>query len=176
MVLDRDWTVTAGIAFAGTAYVVGHIIDGVTSFIHEQVVEKFVGKPGIALLNPAASTSWLTRALYQPLPEETRNAILKRASLNSIGQAGEALDWAAFRACNENSVAMDRLNSFKNLSALCRNLYLVTFLAGISFWCSADYGWMCAAFLIAGGMFLRYLKFLRHYAEEQLTTFGSGAS
>jgi uncharacterized membrane protein YdcZ (DUF606 family) len=88
------------------------------------------------------------------------------------------LFWAAFAVARGDKTAMERLGHFLNQYGLCRNLSFTAILSGLVLvayaWKkgnSEELWWAALAGVLGAAMFLRYMKFYRHYAIEVLTTY-----
>lgn len=182
LMIRSTWTLVEGLFAMACAYAVGQLLAGVASAILERrLVARWLGPPSVTLLGVQRGPHWFRRiypSFYEPLPEEMRTAILAKAHERGIANPGEALFIAAFDATRSNETSMDRMSAFLNLYGFCRNLSLTAVLCAVllaigAVWFSrtADYWWTGAAIVLGVGMFLRYLKFYRHYAIEVYTTF-----
>jgi hypothetical protein len=182
LMIRPAWTVVEGLLAVACAYATGQILAGFASALLERrLVQKLLGTPSMTLFDTSVGPRWfrwLYPSFYEPLPKETRNAILKRAAERGVDAPGEALFWIAFDVAKANTAAMARMSSFLNQYGMCRNLSLTLFvcaamLAGAAYHLnrSDDYWWAAGALLLGCGMFLRYLKFYRHYSVEVFTTY-----
>lgn len=182
LMAQADWTLAQAVFVSACAYVVGHLLAGVASALLERrVVRGWLGTPTALLFAVVHGPSWFRRlypSYYQPLPAKTRAAILQKAAGAGVTSPGEDLFWVAFEAARVNKAAFDRMTVFLDLYGLCRNIAMTAAIAAtllaINAWRSqvpADYEWAGVAGFIAVGMFLRYLKFYRHYSLELFTSY-----
>jgi hypothetical protein len=178
--VTHQWSVTQALVATTCAYVVGQIIAGLASALIERCFTKrLLGVPIDILMGLTSGPElarWLIPSYYRPLPSETLAIIAAKANLPP-GHS-DALFWIAFTAAKENEKSMQRIVSFQNLYGMCRNLSL-TFLAGAALISAgaysgqkpADFYLVAVGCFLGVGMYLRYLKFYRHYILEILTTF-----
>jgi hypothetical protein len=182
LMVRPSWTVVEGLFATACAYAVGHLLAGLASAILERrIVRHWLGAPSVTLMGVESGPGWFRRvypSFYEPLPEETRKEIFAKATKRGVIEPGEALFWAAFDVARSNRTAMDRMSAFLNQYGLCRNLSLTALICavllgvtGLWFKRSDDYWWAGAALVLGVGMFLRYLKFYRHYSVEVYTTY-----
>jgi hypothetical protein len=175
------WTIVEGLIAVAVAYVVGHLLAGLASAILER---RFVGK---YLGRPSVLPSWARRAalrwfrslypeFYEALPQATIDKILSKARIQGISESGEALFWLAYDHARKRKARANRVGTFLNLYGLCRNLSMTAIIVAlmliVSGWHrenSQDYWWAVASAILGAGMFLRYLKFYRHYSLEVFT-------
>lgn len=179
----KEWTFVEGILAISVAYVVGHVIASISSFVLERVlVGKLLGWPNANLFGRSPAPTWLKRLLgfyYGALPAETQKAVLDKAALSGVPAPGEALFWLAFAKARSSDRTMGRLNDFLNQYSFCRNVAMVAFIdAAILYWSylqpqgpESHIWWARLALFIGVVLLLRYLKFLRHYSLELLTAF-----
>lgn len=182
----KEWTFVEGILAISVAYVVGHVIASISSFVLERVlVGKVLGWPNANLFGRSNAPGWLKQLLgfyYGALPAETQKAVLDKAVQSGVSAPGEALFWLAFAKARSSDRTMGRLNDFLNQYSFCRNVAMVAFIdAAILYWSylqpkgpEAHIWWTRLALFIGLVLLLRYLKFLRHYSLELLTAFAHG--
>lgn len=178
-----SWTLVQGIVLVSGAYALGQVVASAAAFLLERgLVERLLGAPRNVLLGRPRAWRWVRRLLpgyFRCLPDEVRQAILSRGRTLGIDGPGEALFWVAFQHARTTPVVMARLDNFLNLYGFCRNTALVAVVDGALLCSAYRWGeqpiatlyWGWAAFLLAAGMVLRYLKFYRHYAVEVFTAF-----
>lgn len=179
----KDWSVVEGILAVSVAYVVGHVIAGLSSLIFERgLVGRVLGWPSAGLFGVSTAPKWVQKLLsfyYGELPSETQKAILAKASAAGVSRPGEALFWLAFASARGSDRTMARLADFLNQYSFCRNVALVSFVdAGVLWWAhwqstgtSQQLLFARIALLVGLALAARYLKFLRHYSLELFTTF-----
>lgn len=177
--LTRDnWTVVQGLVALSAAYAVGQLVASLSSWLFERLlVGKFLGPPRQTLFNHAKCPKWVQKCFptyFQPLPQETRKAVLERSGKVGVTSPGEALFWLAFSNARDTPAVAGRLDNFLNLYGFARNVALVSFIdAAILYWAylqptgqSEDLVYARIALIVGIGMLLRYLKFFRLYANE----------
>lgn len=185
--LMRDgWTLVQGVIAVSLAYVIGHIAASLSSWIFERgLVGKILGFPRNVLFGQPKAPRWLRRLLsgyFQPLPPETRRAVLEKSARAGVKEPGESLFWLAFAYARETPSLMSRLENFLNQYGFCRNIALIAFVdAAILYWSylqpqgpTQHLLWSRFSLFLAVGMTLRYLKFFRLYASELFTAYAYG--
>jgi hypothetical protein len=80
-VLKSDMQLLTGLFWLVVAYVTGHIVANISSFLLERLlVQRLLGRPYQVLFEVPARKQW-TRVFagyHEPLPQETRERVLKR--------------------------------------------------------------------------------------------------
>ena len=186
-VFDRpQWTVVQTIVVISAAYVVGHLVAGLSSVILERwIVGRVLGPPRETLFGKCKAPRFLQKLLpgyFQALPKQIQDAALARSAASGVGTPGEAMFWLAFVEAKNSKTAMDRIESFLNLYGFCRNIALVFLIAapvlimrfGLDAVPRQDLWLGLGSLVIGAGMMLRYLKFLRHFAVEVVTQYALG--
>jgi hypothetical protein len=178
-----SWTLVQGTVAVSAAYAAGQLVASASAWMFERgLVGRWLGYPRNVLFGNALAgrrVRCLIPGYFHPLPDETRQAALARARIAGIGEAGEALFWAAYGHARSSPVVMGRLDNFLNMYGFCRNTALVAFLdAGLLL---GHYRWgggghndiyLAGVAIAAGsGFLLRYLKFFRHFAVELFTAY-----
>lgn len=178
-----SWTLVQGIVVVSGAYALGQIAASAAALLLERgLVERLLGAPRNVLFGRPRAWRWVRRLLpgyFRGLPDEVRAAALDRGRMLGIDGPGQALFWAAFQHARETPVVMARLDNFLNLYGFCRNTALVALVDGALLYGAYRWGeqpaaalyWSWAAWALAAGMTLRYLKFYRLYAVEVFTAF-----
>lgn len=181
--MRENWTIVQGVVAVSMAYVVGHIIASLSSWVFERgFAGKILGYPRDVLFNKFHAPRWLRMLLgtyFKPLPNEIQIVALHKSEKVGVKDPGEALFLVAFAYARQNQAVMDRLNNFLNLYGFCRNIALVAFIdAAILYWShmqpnrpSEHLIWAWFSLFIGVGMTLRYLKFYRLYASEVITAY-----
>lgn len=179
----EEWTVIQGTIAVSTAYVVGHLVSSLSANILERfLVGKLLGPPRETLFKHVKAPEVIKRALpgyYEPLPDVTISRVLEKGAAMNVSRPGEELFGPAYSVAKNDSVAMDRMQSFLNQYNFCRNSALVALIdAGLLLvyrkWFDGPeevVWWATAAGAVGIGLFLRYLKFYRLFAVEVFTTF-----
>ena len=164
-------------------YVVGHLVAHASSaFLESVLVCRWLGKPEARLTEKR--TDWpmkrILRVYAQPLPDETRGRLAALAARDGFSPAGRGFFYHCLGVAQRDAVSRERLASFLNLYGFCRNASLAFALGGGLLLVSAALGavgvasfdvperlWLAgAAAGAAVGLFVRYLKFYRHYTAE----------
>lgn len=170
-------------------YAAGHLVANVSGFLYERLaVRGWLGAPTRNLMaeEPAGGVSArLFPGFHGRLPEGLRRRIHSRASASGIGESAEELFMAAFAAVRSDALTYTRLSTFLNLYGFCRNVSLASLIAAVALAAGSLAGtaytgtlitpgwWALGAFVIALGLFYRYLKFYRLYACEVLAAYGA---
>ncbi len=184
---ERDWKVGPAVFYLVIAYIIGHIVANVSSYVLEhKVVREWLKSPEETLFHeartPGAKRTWgefFFPIFYRPFPPETQKRVLAAAGRNGFEKPGRGLFLHAHAVVKQDKVTLERLASFLNLYGFCRNVATglivaaVMLLAGalidVRQWSEIDnrkLAWTGAALVGAIGMFYRYLKFFKHYTTE----------
>lgn len=165
-------------------YVVGHLVAGLsTAILENALLRRRTGAPEELLLREAGTDRRGVlgiERLFRPMPEETRGRILARARTDGFQGAGRALFVHCHSLAIRNPVVAERLAVFANVYVFCRNMSMATILALPLLAGRAIVGfrhawlWFGASVLVAAGMFVRFLKFYRHFTEEVLREYAIG--
>ncbi len=174
------------------AYIIGHIVANISSYLLEhKVVREWLKSPEETLFNeakkPGEKKTWgefFFPIFYRPLPPETQKRILAVAEKNGFEKPGRGLFLHAHSVAKQDKGTLERLATFLNLYGFCRNvatglivaaiLLLIGALFDARHWKEIDnykLAWMGAALVGAVGMFYRYLKFFRHYTMEVFNSY-----
>jgi hypothetical protein len=177
------WSLVESLVAIACAYMVGHVIAGMAAFLWEGLLlRKWTGVPTDILMAAAAPEPWLMRKVaptyYRPFDKSLRQRISDKATADGVPAKGEGLFWAAFAVTRDNDRAQARMSDFLNQYGLCRNLSLTACLCAVVLVYAAlthrhpnDGWWAALAAFLGAAMYLRYMKFYRHYAIEVLTTY-----
>lgn len=183
LLMRENWTVVQGIIAVSCAYVVGQLVASMSSWLFEKMlVGKLLGYPISVLFGQPKASKWIRSLLpsyFKQLPVETQKAALEKGKKTGVASPGEALFWPAYANARTTTEVMNRLDNFMNLYGFCRNTALVALIDAAVFYGSYLQSsgphehllWARIALAIGLGMTLRYLKFLRHYAVEVLTSY-----
>lgn len=183
ILIRSDITIIFGIYLILIAYVIGQIVANISAYIYERyLVNKLLGAPEIILLrkNKIKGMKKLFPGYYDSIPQQISSMILKKAKAKAgIDSPGKALFLHCFYSVKSDPVTLERLHAFLNLYGFCRNISMASLIVIFillfkmimnMFRCiENDFSsimWLCFAFLTAIGMFYRYLKFYRIYANE----------
>lgn len=182
-VLKSDMQLLLGLFWLVVAYVTGHIVANVSSFLLERLlVQRVLGRPYQVLFEVPARKKWtrLFPGYHEPLPKETRERVLKKAGETAgITDPGLGLFFHCFAFVRGDEDARGRLDSFLSLYGFSRNVATAAVIAvlvlaadiipmesiGVGLR-SVQFRWAVAATVAAGGLLYRYLKFFRLYSVE----------
>lgn len=182
----REGELGAVDALAGVVllYIAGHLVAHLSSALFESVVvQRWLGPPEKRLLNsqakrPAAS---IFRAYFRPLPPPTRERLTALAGFLCVPPGGRAFFYECHGVAQRDPVTRERLASFLNLYGFCRNASLALLLsaallivgalltpgaAAATLESARKLAFALAALVGSFGLFVRYLKFFRHYTTE----------
>ena len=181
--LMRDsWTAVQGVVAVSLAYTVGHLVSSASSAVFERLlVGKLLGYPRNVLFEQPKAAPWVRKMLpgyFEPLPPETRRAVIEKGGKVGVNTPGEALFWPAHAAGRATPAVAARMETFINLYGFCRNIAFVALIdAAVLYWSylkpdgpDVHLLWARLALVAAVGMTLRYLKFFRHFALEVFTS------
>jgi hypothetical protein len=189
---DRDWKVGPAVFYLVLAYVIGHIVANISSYVLEyRVVRDRLRSPEETLFeeakqkgDPIPFTHRLFPIFYRPFPSETQKRILGVAEKNGFAKPSRGLFLHAHTVVKQDKVTLERLTSFLNMYGFCRNMSLGLIIAALILllgalfdvrnWSDIDnykLAWAGAALVGAVGMFHRYLKFFRHYTMEVFNSY-----
>jgi len=167
------------------AYILGHLIAHLSSTLLEiNFLRGVLGSPEEHLLAEKSNSPWarIFPENFKPLPKTTQERILARAAKEGVSTASmRSFFFHCHAIAKRDRVTLERLNQFLNQYGFCRNITMVLLLAAVILPLAAlillaqgKYGsidwqkfvWGAASLVGAYGMFLRYLKFFRHYTLE----------
>jgi hypothetical protein len=179
--LDRGWLLgrslelVSGILLVAIAYVLGHVIASLSSFLLEwSLTREVLGSPEERLFRDEKGT-WRARLLpgyFRPLPQKTRGRVLEKAKEKAgIGEPDRALFLHCHSLVKREQAVLERLNAFLNLYGFCRNVSMASLLSVLFLLVGGEWWWALAAAVVALAMFHRYLKFFRHYTAEVFVSY-----
>lgn len=176
-----------GLLLVVAAYVTGHVVANLASdLIERRIVRRRLGMPTAILLRsskPPKSFARLLPGYSTPLPADVCARIGKRADKEGVTDRGEALFYHCHAVMKVNTQVQARLNTFLNLYGFCRNMTMALLIAALALAVGMLIGtantgpdagpgwWILAAIVAAVGLFYRYLKFLRQFGIELLTSY-----
>ena len=177
---DRDPAVTVLLVFL--AYVTGHLVAHLSSFILEHVfVDKVLKRPARTLMGetPPRIAGWLFPGYYKTLPAATQERIQKGGQARGgAGSTGEALFLHAYAVVTRSGQAQERLDQFRNLYGFARNMTFAFLAAAVILvlgtWVKgspASYIWGVLSVGFGIGMLYRYLKFFRQFSYQLFITY-----
>ena len=181
-----ELTVSQGLACVIAAYLAGHVVASVSSFLLERrLTRRLIGSPTSWLFAQEVQAACWRRVLNQyhkPLPEETATRVLTAAKDRAgIDEPGEALFYHCFSVVRTDEFARERLATFLNLYGFARNTSMATLMStaliGVAIFVNDRVGpaelRVGALLAITAGvaMYLRYLKFYRQYSVELYVTY-----
>lgn len=182
--ISEDLPVGIGLLGLIGAYVLGHLVAHISSVMLElNFLRKVLGSPEEHLFVEPPESLWryLFPGNFQPLPKETKERILERAKNAGIHEPGRALFFHCHPIAKRDNATLERLNTFLNLYGFSRNITMALVLAAVVLVIggirdagvsdiadvrTAKFLGAAMCMLAAYGMFLRYLKFFRHYTVE----------
>jgi hypothetical protein len=182
-VLKSDMQLLPGLFWLIVAYVTGHLVASISSFLLERVlVQRVLGRPHQVLFELHARRKWsrLFPGYYEALPQETRERVLKKANQRAgITQPGPGLFFHCFAFVRGDEDARARLDSFLSVYGFSRNVATAAAIAVLALagdlmsmdsvevaLRSVEFRWAVAAAVAAVGLLYRYLKFFRLYSVE----------
>jgi hypothetical protein len=182
-VLKSDMQLLPGLFWLVVAYVTGHIVANISSFLLERaLVQRVLGRPHQVLFEVPARRKWsrLFPGYHEALPRETRERVLKKANERAgITQPGPGLFFHCFAFVRGDEDASGRLDSFLSLYGFSRNVATAAAIAVLVLAAdlismesvevalrSVEFRWAVAAAVAAVGLLYRYLKFFRLYSVE----------
>ena len=180
-----DLNPSQAFALVVAAYLVGHVVASVSSFLLERrLTRRLIGSPTSWLFGGDLLGGWrrILKEYHKPLPEVTAKQVLTRAKREAdINEPGEALFYHCFGVVRRDEYPRARLAVFLNLYGLARNTAMAALISGtaigfgIPFNDRVDTTELWAGSLVAGfigvAMYLRYLKFYRQYSVELYVTY-----
>jgi hypothetical protein len=177
MLSMKDMTPVLGIALIVLAYVTGHAVAHLSSWIFEQtVISRILGRPTDRLLGASPRLriwGWLFPGYHRPLPANVQQRVKDQAQSRNCFVQDEGLFLHAFPLVTQNEKYQARLDTFLNLYGFARNMAFSLLAAAISIAIAHWYGphpvrlrWSVLASIGAASMFYRYLKFFRQYSYE----------
>lgn len=166
------------------SYILGHLVAHLSSFLLEHVVLRgCLGSPEEYIFKEKTE-GWRANILtnfFKPFPPEIQKRILEKAQTEGIGGPGRGLFYHCFATVKREKSTSERLASFLTVYGFCRNVSMACLLATVLLlfaglsdvdWKtftgihSEKLWWALGALIVAIGLFLRYLKFFRHYTNE----------
>ncbi|GAA4422347.1 hypothetical protein GCM10023155_05800 [Bremerella cremea] len=166
------------------SYILGHLVAHLASFLTEHVLLRgCLGSPEEHIFKEKAEgwRAYILTNFFKPFPPETRKRVLEKARGEGIGGPGRGLFYHCFATVKRDKSTSERLASFLTVYGFCRNVSMACLLAGgvLLFAGLVDVNWKTltglhtgklwwalGAFIVAIGLFLRYLKYFRHYTDE----------
>lgn len=182
---EGDIAVVDAVFWILVIYIGGHLIAHLSSVLLEKgVVRKWLLSPEVHLLAEEPSSLWkakLFKAHYQQFPATVRERVTARACEEDIAPEGRGFFLHCHALAQQQPAVRERLATFLNLYGFCRNASFALFVAALllvigafvhsaapQWWVpeGSRAAWAVAALLAGTGMFVRYLKFFRHYTSE----------
>jgi hypothetical protein len=111
---DREWKVGNAAFYLVLAYIVGHIIANVSSYLLEYwVVRDGLKSPEETLFQPQQNTwrAFFFPIFYRPFPEETQKRVLAVAEKNGFDKPSRGLFLHAHTVVKQDKVTLERLTS-----------------------------------------------------------------
>lgn len=196
LVQRTEWTVVQLVFWGAVAYLAGQLAAGPSSSVLEHLVARRLMHPPVAVCPGLAERRrrerWAAALFagreYSPLPAQERKRIIDGAAA-ALGVPPadvvdpEAVFGIAFRSARAVPDAAARMDQFRNLYGMSRNVAFVSFvgavllLARLCLTPSSRTAWLLAGSLALGiGMFGRFLKFYAAFSREVLGTYASKIS
>jgi hypothetical protein len=184
VLIPVSFSFESGLLYIISAYIIGHLLSFCSKIIFERPLNK-KSSPVNILLNECRHHNAVSD-YYSPLPVKLRNIINSKLPLglktipcsDSKKREGESLLLYLDATLGKDDKIKPRIDVYLSLYGFCRavsfTLFLITgliILGSFSRGTYMDLAWAGIAMACAGGMFLRYLKFYRLYAEELLIAF-----
>ena len=180
LLLRPSWTLVETVIAVSLAYVVGHLIAGMSSALLEQRLLLHIGRPSEILTGTKRGPGWarfMFPGYFTPLPPGALSALRAKATAAGHGDFG-SLFTHAHRVAQKNAKAAERMAIFLNQYGFCRNVSFAALVAAIAFTIAAARGerddawlWAACASVVFVGMFFRYLKFHRLFTVEVLNSY-----
>jgi hypothetical protein len=187
---QAQWTVVEGVFWVAVAYLAGQIIAIPSSGLLEHVLARRFLRTPAALLLGTSKPRWREKAAavvfsaheYQPFPapnqESMRGKAAKQLGIDKASLTAEAAYHVAFPHARSVADSASRLDTFINQYGMCRNVSCASLIAGLMLCVGLTSAptdlniTLCVgAFLLAIGLFGRFLKFYAAYAREVFRTF-----
>jgi len=189
-IVGAEWTVAQGVLTIFAGFVLGQVLASPSAWLLEDLfVRKLLGRPNEVLMGArpiGGVRGFLAKTIlgnfYTPLHPSVQTRLSAIMTTHRLTDA-EALFWLAFSEAKAEPIAYSRMSSFLNQYGFARNMTFVLFLGGIALVVvgamtdpptgASDNRVAVGALALAAalGMIHRYLKFLRLYSVEVLTTF-----
>ena len=164
-------------------YVLGHLVAHLASALLERlVIFRWLGRPEEQLFGTKDKplAAHLFRTYFRPFPREILERLGERAAAEDMDRSGRGFFYLCRGVAQRDPIARERMASFLNLYGFCRNaslaflacalaLLAAPLLARIGVVSSTAPGWQwlgVGALMTSAGLFVRYLKFFRHYTME----------
>jgi len=174
------------------AYVTGHLVANIAGdLIERRIVRQWLGMPTAILIGSRTPSPIVRRILpgySSALPAGVQRRITDRAEREGVNDRGEALFFHCHATMKGNAPVQARLDTFLNLYGFCRNTAMALLLSALALGVGLIVGtaetgpdvapgvWLASAVLAAIGLFYRYLKFLRQFGVELLTSYAESKS
>ncbi len=189
LVAQKNWPVAQVILLVAAAYVAGHLIASLSSWLLERLLARRLLAPPTAILLGMKKATLFQRAFaavfiaqyYEPLPPSIAKRIFANAEAalqtapGSLEQEPDTIFQVAYVAARESEDARMRVDDFRNQYGFCRNIAMVALIAAIAFGVRAIQTgdaffttWALISLFVAGGMTARFLKFYSTFATEVL--------
>ncbi len=188
-----NWTVVQISFWTAVAYLTGQLIAAPSAAVLEHLLARCVFAPPITILLGLRKPRWHERLLaalfagrdYAPLPLLIRERIFAKVAMalecerDKLDNA-EAVFQVAYPVARCSTDAAARMDQFRNLYGFSRNLSFVGMIAFLLFalrvhvlaWSEAII-LMIGAFVLAIGMFGRFVKFYAAFGAEVLRTYNA---
>jgi hypothetical protein len=177
----ENFTWTGKVLMLIAAYVAGHINSHFAHWLLEKKIIGALGYPSVNLFSKPEKPYRIFKNFRKTLPSPLRENILARyKKMSGDDKPGEAMYLYCFHTVKEKcEQTMARLQSFMGLYGFSRNMSFALFVVGVLLvvkGCIGNWGivYLGAGFVVISIiLFLRLLKFFRHYSIEVFVTFGT---
>jgi hypothetical protein len=193
LVNRAEWTVVQAAFWTVIAYLSGQLVAAPSSLLIEHLIARKLFRPPASVilgltqprLRERVIASLFANREYRPFAGAIRESIISKASSAVSASSAHPIDAEmvfeiAFPLARTNSDTVNRLDTFINNYGFARNLCLVFTLAFLLltyqyFTKSTQYtAWLAlGAFIMAIGMYGRFIKFYASYSREVFRTYNS---
>jgi hypothetical protein len=175
-----------GVVWLIVMYVAGHVNAHFANWLLEKKIIGALGYPSINLFTEPKKPHKMFKEFRRILPSPLRENILSRyKKMSGDDKPGEAMYLYCFHTVKERcKQTTDRLQSFMNLYGFSRNMSFALLVVGVLFVVKGcieteyintwELPYLGIGFILASVvLFLRMLKFFKHYSIEVFATFGT---
>jgi len=192
IMLREQWPFVQIVLVVALAYCTGHIVAAPSSIFLEHFVARRLLTPPMTILAGLKALNRFERFFgrcvigryYEPISATIREKALARIAtatgkpIDEIKPDGELVFQFAFEASKSVPETAKRLEEFRNLYGLCRNMSFAGIVVALLFLGEGiltpdpiDWKWVAASLIFAVGLFIRFEKFYCAFAAEALRTF-----
>ncbi|SOC39455.1 hypothetical protein SAMN05892877_1062 [Rhizobium subbaraonis] len=186
LVHRTEWTTVQFIFWTVVSFIVGHICAAPSAGLVEHLLARTLFHDPMSVqlgLKPLRrrerALGWLfAYREYAPLTPATRETILTAIATDAIGRCTHRAFEIAYPVARQVEDTARRLESFQNAYGFCRNIVFVSLIAGGAlayrytvYGIGQDVWFSLTAFVIAIGMYGRFLKYYALFGREVLLRF-----